>query len=100
MKNFFITFFISSFLASSAFAIQLTTVDLSVQNMTCNLCPITVRKALETIPGVKEVSVDLKTKVAKVTYDKEKAKISDLIKATTDAGYPSSPLQNEQFDKS
>lgn len=93
MKNLLTTFFMGSFLAVSAFAMQLSTVELSVQNMTCNLCPIMVRKALETVPGVKEVSVDLKTKVAKVTYDQEKAKLSDLIKATTDAGYPSKFLR-------
>lgn len=93
MKNLLTTFFMGSFLAVSAFAMQLSTVELSVQNMTCDLCPITVRKALETVPGVKEASVDLKTKVAKVTYDKEKAKLSDLIKATTEAGYPSKLLR-------
>ncbi|ARN84790.1 heavy-metal-associated domain-containing protein [Candidatus Nucleicultrix amoebiphila] len=93
MKNLLTIFFMGSFLAVSAFAVQLSTIELSVQNMTCNLCPITVRKALETVPGVKEVSVDLKTKVAKVTYDKEKAKLSDLAKATTEAGYPSKLLR-------
>ena len=35
------------------------TVVLDVQNMTCELCPITVRKALEKVPGVSDAKIDL-----------------------------------------
>lgn len=95
MKNLLMTFLIGSFLAVSVFAMQLSTIELSVQNMTCNLCTLTVRKSLEAVPGVKEASVDLNTKVAKVIYDQEQAKISDLIEATTKVGYPSKLLQEQ-----
>jgi periplasmic mercuric ion binding protein len=63
-------------------------VTLGVQNMTCAVCPITVRKALEKVPGVASVKVDLDTKSATVTFDADKADAAALIKATTDAGYP------------
>ncbi|MGH8584060.1 MAG: mercury resistance system periplasmic binding protein MerP [Gammaproteobacteria bacterium] len=66
------------------------TVTLSVKNMSCPVCPITVRKALEQLPGVTDAKVDLDTKTATVTYDPDKADTDALIKATTDAGYPSS----------
>jgi mercuric ion binding protein len=36
----------------SLFAGTLQTVTLDVQNMTCAVCPITVKKALERVPGV------------------------------------------------
>ena len=65
------------------------TVTLAVQNMTCELCPITVKKSLEKVPGVSAVKVDFDRKTAIVTYDADKAQLEALTKATTNAGYPS-----------
>ncbi|MBI3530531.1 MAG: mercury resistance system periplasmic binding protein MerP [Betaproteobacteria bacterium] len=65
------------------------TVVLDVQNMTCPLCPITVGKALERVPGVADAKVDLDKKTATVRFDPDKATTQALVKATTDAGYPS-----------
>ena len=65
------------------------TVTLAVQNMTCELCPITVKKSLEKVPGVSAVKVDFDRKRAIVTYDADKAQPEALTKATTNAGYPS-----------
>lgn len=45
------------------------TVTLAVQNMTCELCPITVKKSLEKVPGVSAVKVDFDRKTAIVTYE-------------------------------
>ena len=64
-------------------------VTLAVQNMTCELCPITVKKSLEKVPGVSAVKVDFDRKTAIVTYDADKAQPEALTKATTNAGYPS-----------
>lgn len=65
------------------------TVTLDVQNMTCELCPITVKKSLEKVPGVSDVKVDFDHKTATVSYDADKAQTEALTKATTNAGYPS-----------
>ncbi len=65
------------------------TVTLSVPGMTCGVCPITVRKALNAVPGVEMVSIDEREKDAVVTFDNAKTNVNALIKATTDAGYPS-----------
>ncbi|HCT3663405.1 TPA: mercury resistance system periplasmic binding protein MerP [Pseudomonas aeruginosa] len=65
------------------------TVTLAVQNMSCELCPITVKKSLEKVPGVSAVNVDFDKKTATVTYDADKAKPEALTSATTNAGYPS-----------
>ncbi|ANA35779.1 mercury resistance system periplasmic binding protein MerP [Ralstonia mannitolilytica] len=64
-------------------------VTLDVQNMTCELCPITVRKSLEKVAGVSAVKVDFGKKTATVTYDPEKTQPDALVHATTSAGYPS-----------
>ena len=65
------------------------TIVLDVQNMTCEVCPITVRKALAKVPGVTEAKVDFEKKTADVTFDPDKASPATLTKATSDAGYPS-----------
>ena len=76
-------------LALPAAAAQLATVTLIVKNMTCAVCPITVRKALQKVPGVVSAKADLKTKTAVVRYDPGRTNPQALIRATTDAGYPS-----------
>ncbi|MFJ2362243.1 mercury resistance system periplasmic binding protein MerP [Pseudomonas sp. NPDC087697] len=65
------------------------TVTLDVQNMTCELCPITVKKSLEKVSGVSAVKVDFDKKTATVTYDADLSQPEALTKATTNAGYPS-----------
>jgi periplasmic mercuric ion binding protein len=66
------------------------TVVLDVQNMTCELCPITVKKALDRIPGVASTNVDFGKKTATVKFDPDRTNVAALVKATTNAGYPSS----------
>jgi len=72
-----------------AFAAAPKTVTLDVKNMTCAVCPITVKKSLEKVSGVSAVKVDFARKTAVVTYDPDKTKSEALTRATTDAGYPS-----------
>jgi mercuric ion binding protein len=57
--------------------------------MTCGVCPITVKKALEKGPGVSAVTVDFDHKTATVHFDLNTANAAVLTKATTDAGFPS-----------
>lgn len=65
-------------------------VVLDVQNMTCAVCKITVKKALEKVPGVAEASVDYKKKTATVHFDPDKTSPEELTRALTNAGFPSS----------
>lgn len=83
------TLIISLLLASSVYAAASETVTLDVQNMTCAVCPITVKKTLEKVPGVTDVKVDFEHKTATVHLDSDKANAALLTKATTDADFPS-----------
>jgi len=65
------------------------TVTLTVSNMTCVTCPITVKMALTKVEGVSKADVDFDKKEAVVTFDDAKTNAAALVKATTDAGYPS-----------
>jgi mercuric ion binding protein len=71
------------------FAATAQTAVLDIQNMTCPLCSITVHEVLEEISGVFEAKMDFDHKTASLTYEGEKATATALVKATTDAGLPS-----------
>ncbi|MBP5236494.1 MAG: heavy-metal-associated domain-containing protein [Clostridia bacterium] len=62
---------------------------LSVDGMMCEHCQSSVEKALSSVPGVKKVKVDLKSKKATV---ESKEEISDtiLIEAVKAAGFEAS----------
>lgn len=91
MKRFIISIAsVAALLAGASTALAAERVaHLSVPGMTCSLCPVTVAKALENVPGVMDVAVDLDAKTARVRFDDETTSVDALTKATTDAGYPS-----------
>lgn len=64
------------------------TVSFTVEKMTCATCPIAVRKAMERVDGVKEVTVDLDSKTAVVTYDAAMTDATAIGAASTDVGFP------------
>lgn len=63
------------------------TVVLDVPGMTCPVCPITVKKALEGQAGVESVKVDFADKSAAVAFDPGRVSVTQLIRALTDAGF-------------
>ncbi len=78
----------------AALAGELKTITLAVDDMTCNMCPITVKKALRQVEGVKDVTAKYEGDGigwAKVTFDPAAVDVEDLTFATEQAGYPSRP---------
>jgi len=67
-------------------------VTLSVPDMNCAACPITVKKALTKVSGVSKIDVSLDRREAKVTFDDAKANVEAVTRATKDAGYPSTAV--------
>lgn len=87
MKKWFILLI---FTVTSATAWGATkTVTLTVSNMVCPACPITVKKALSKVAGVSQVDVAYEKRQVTVKYDDSKVSVQQLTKATEDAGYPS-----------
>lgn len=70
-------------------AAESKTIVLDVPGMTCKFCPITIRKALEKVPGVIKATADYDSKSATVIFDTEKTTTDILIQTTANAGYPS-----------
>lgn len=75
-----------------AFAGDRTT-TLRVRNMTCALCPLIVQKAIETIPGVKQIDVSTDTGTATVVYNDRATNPTELAEAAAHAGYPAWPMR-------
>lgn len=72
-------------------------VKLSVQNMTCASCSVTVRKSLMDLNGVKEARVVVDPPQAVVSYDPSKVTPQMLAQATANAGYPSSVIKEQSM---
>lgn len=72
------------------------TVALSVPTMDCPVCPITVKKALTSVPGVANASVDFDRRLVTVHYDDSRTNVGALMQATANAGYPSTRAKAER----
>jgi len=83
----------SPFFITMVQASETKTVTLDVPGMTCKFCPVTIRKALEKVPGVTEATSSYKTKTATVTFDPYETNVETLTEATANAGYPSTLKQ-------
>lgn len=77
--------------ALAASAAEPARVVMDVPTMNCSLCPISVKKALERVPGVIEASADLATKTAEAKYDPDRTSPDALAKAVSNAGFPATP---------
>ncbi len=89
MKTRILPLFLAFAVTSGAALAASRRVTLDVQNMTCTVCPLTVKKALEGVSGVQKVSVDYASKTATVEFDDATATAEKLTEATKAAGYPS-----------
>ncbi|MHB1023106.1 MAG: mercury resistance system periplasmic binding protein MerP [Acidobacteriaceae bacterium] len=69
------------------------TTTLKVSGMTCSACPITVKKALQRVPGVSKIDVNYPQREVVVTFDDAKTNQAALVKATSDVGFPSQPVK-------
>ncbi len=95
MKNIFLAIVFGGSLAMALPALPaVQTVSMNIEKMTCALCPITVRKAMERVDGVQDVEVDFDTKTATVTFDDTKTTAADVAQASTDVGYPATPVSD------
>lgn len=72
----------------AALAATPATVVLDAENMTCPTCAITIRKALEKVPGVTDTRVDTRAESVTVTFDSNQTDTSAIARAVTEAGFP------------
>ena len=63
------------------------TTELKVDGMTCGSCVAAVTKALERVPGVQDVEVDLGRGIARVHGEHATRQVPELVAALGKAGY-------------
>lgn len=88
-KKLLTTFALCTLTAAPSWAAT-QTVTLSVPGMSCAACPFTVRAALSKVKGVSKTEVIFDKREARVSFDDAMTSVQALMKATGDAGYPSS----------
>lgn len=64
------------------------TVTFAVDNMTCALCPVTVKHAMASVEGVRAVEIDFAARTATVVFDAAVTSADAISTASTNAGYP------------
>ena len=60
----------------------------NVEKMTCATCPITIRKAIQSVDGVKKVIVDYDSKTATVIYDSSLTDTKLIAESCSNVGFP------------
>ncbi len=78
---------------------KLQTVVMDVPGMTCKFCPITVRKALQKVPGVVKAESDFASKTATVVYDPDRVTVEQLTATVKNAGYEAIPRKDRGEEK-
>ena len=92
MKNYIIKTAIGLLaLVSLPASAEMRTVTLTVSNMVCEMCVMTVERSLARVEGVKKVEVSLEKAEVTVTYDDAKTSVKALTNATGEEGFPSRP---------
>jgi P-type Cu+ transporter len=70
-----------------------STIEIPIEGMTCASCVIRVEKALRSVRGIVDASVNLATEVAVITYSSDTVTESEIEKAVNNAGYSVSRIE-------
>jgi mercuric ion binding protein len=66
---------------------SLETATIKASTMVCGTCAKTIKKAIYTVEGVKDVNVDVDKKIVEVKFVPAQTNLSTIERAITDAGY-------------
>jgi copper chaperone CopZ len=66
---------------------EASVVEMKLPTLQCDACVNTVTKALKRVDGVGDVEIDLKAKLAKVSFNKDKTQVAALEQAVVLSGY-------------
>lgn len=59
-----------------------------IANMTCGLCPVTVKAAMSGVKGVSSVEIDFPARTAHVVFNPSLTNTAAIAHASEQAGYP------------
>lgn len=79
----------SGYSAGSFEITKTKTVKIKCEEMTCAGCQKKITKSINNLDGVKEIDVNLDTKIITVSFDESKTDTGKIIDAIAKAGYES-----------
>ena len=89
-----IPFFVITILLASSLMAQFTKAELVASGLTCSMCSKAVKEALEKVPFVQEVKVNIKSQVYMLVFkENETTNFDALKKAVEDAGFSVASLK-------
>ncbi|MFQ5450491.1 MAG: heavy-metal-associated domain-containing protein [Nitrospinaceae bacterium] len=65
----------------------MTSNTIKVEGMSCDHCVQTIKKAVNEIPGIEKVEVDLEKKEVRVDFDEGKTDLHNISAMITGVGY-------------
>ena len=73
--------------------------NLRISGMTCAACSARVEKKLNSLGGVKLANVNLAAEKATISYNQDRIKVVDMIKAVKDLGYGAEKIEDISRDQ-
>ncbi|NWG16937.1 MAG: copper-translocating P-type ATPase [Chloroflexi bacterium] len=74
-------------ISRAGYGVAQASIELPITGMTCASCVRTVERAINKMPGILSVNVNLATEKATVTYVPGSVRRADLVRAVKNAGY-------------
>ncbi len=68
-------------------SVGMENITLTINGMKCTGCSQRVEKALKNTDGIKDASVDLESKKAKISYNKDEISVKQICETITDVGF-------------
>ena len=62
-------------------------ITLKIKGMKCTGCSQRVERALENTDGIKNASVDLESREAKISYNKDEISVKEICDTIVDVGF-------------
>lgn len=81
--------------SQSAAGQEIKSATLHIDRIQCIACAATVKKALNAVPGVRAVNVDVEKKEVIVQFDAARTGVPELAQATKKHGFPAQ-VRNRQ----
>lgn len=77
------------------------TVDVAIDTAVCEICSSKIHKAVTDLEGVQQVTIDLETHIAQVTFDTGKTDLATIEAAIATVGYSANdkPADKDACDK-
>ena len=66
--------------------------EIALNDITCDMCVEKIESVVSHLEGVQEVTVSLKEKLASVTFEPSKLKLSDIEHAIAEAGFTANSI--------